>query len=49
MLMKKLRNSKTKNTKRGRVRRDVVAYRLSCDVKGTGLSHYILMEKKGDK
>ncbi len=47
--MKKLRDKKTKNTKRGRVRKDVIAFRLSCDVKGTGLSHYILMEKKGDK
>lgn len=47
--MKKLKNDKTNITKRGRARKDVVAYRLSCDVKGTGLSHYILMEKKGDK
>jgi modified peptide precursor CbpA len=49
LFMKKLRNNKTKKIKRGRVRKDVVAFRLSCDVKGTGLSHYILMEKKGDK
>lgn len=47
--MKKLKNDKTKITKRGRIRKDVIAYRRSCDVKGTGLSHYILMEKKGDK
>jgi modified peptide precursor CbpA len=30
-----------KNTKK-----DVIAYRKTCPAKGTGLSHYILMDKK---
>ncbi len=25
----------------------VIAYRKKCQAKGTGLSHYILMDKKG--
>ena len=29
--------------------KDVVAYRKSCKAKGTGLSHYILMDKKAKK
>jgi modified peptide precursor CbpA len=31
----------TKQTKK-----DVIAYRKTCPAKGTGLSHYILMDKK---
>ena len=27
-------------------KKDVIAYRKSCQAKGTGLSHYILMDKK---
>ena len=27
-------------------KKDVIAYRKSCKAKGTGLSHYILMDKK---
>jgi len=27
--------------------RDVIAYRKRCKADGTGLSHYILMDKKG--
>ena len=30
-----------------RVEKDVIAYRKKCKVNGTGLSHYILMDKKG--
>ena len=26
--------------------KDVIAYRKTCRAKGTGLSHYILMDKK---
>ncbi|MHB8279558.1 MAG: modified peptide precursor CbpA [Candidatus Humimicrobiaceae bacterium] len=26
---------------------EVIAYRKKCEVNGTGLSHYILMQKKG--
>lgn len=29
-----------------RTTKDVIAYRKSCRAKGTGLSHYILMDKK---
>ena len=25
----------------------IIAYRKSCDARGTGLSHYILIDKKG--
>lgn len=28
------------------VQKDIIAYRKSCDAKGTGLSHYILMDKE---
>ena len=28
------------------VRKDVIAYRKGCKAKGTGLSHYILMDRK---
>lgn len=27
-------------------KKDVLAYRRSCEAKGTGLSHYILMDRK---
>ena len=27
-------------------KKDVIAYRKTCPAKGTGLSHYILMDKK---
>ena len=27
-------------------KKDVIAYRKTCKAKGTGLSHYILMDKK---
>ena len=30
-----------------RVEKDVIAYRKKCKANGTGLSHYILMDKKG--
>ena len=29
--------------------KDVIAYRKSCQAKGTGLSHYILVDKKDKK
>ncbi|MCL4506868.1 MAG: modified peptide precursor CbpA [Chloroflexi bacterium] len=28
------------------VKKDVIAYRKACKANGTGLSHYILMDKK---
>ena len=36
-----MKKNDKKNTKK-----DVVAYRKSCKAKGTGLSHYILMDRK---
>jgi len=32
--------------KEKKVRKDVIAYRKGCKAKGTGLSHYILMDRK---
>jgi len=28
-------------------KKEIIAYRKSCLAKGTGLSHYILMDRKG--
>ncbi|MFV1964753.1 MAG: modified peptide precursor CbpA [Pirellulaceae bacterium] len=39
-------NKKKKKTTAKDQQKDVVAYRKSCKPKGTGLSHYILMDKK---
>jgi modified peptide precursor CbpA len=33
--------------KKKRAKKDVIALRKSCQAKGTGLSHYILMDRKG--
>jgi len=33
--------------KKKTAKKDVIAYRKSCRAKGTGLSHYILMDRKG--
>ena len=38
------RNMKTAMKKT--TKKDVIAYRKSCQATGTGLSHYILMDKK---
>ena len=36
-----------KNTpKKATPKKDVIAYRKTCKAQGTGLSHYILMDKK---
>ena len=32
-----------------KTQKDVIAYRKSCTAKGTGLSHYILMDKPAKK
>jgi len=32
--------------KEEKVKKDVIAYRKGCKAKGTGLSHYILMDRK---
>ena len=29
-----------------KAKKDVIAYRKTCQAKGTGLSHYILMDRK---
>ena len=34
------------NMKEKKIKKDVIAYRKSCQAKGTGLSHYILMDRK---
>ncbi len=33
--------------KKQNTKKDVIAFRKSCKAEGTGLSHYILMNKKG--
>jgi len=47
------KNNKKKrrmNMKEKKVRKeDVIAYRMGCEAKGTGLSHYILMDRKAKK
>ncbi len=45
--MKTQMKNKRKAVKKNNAKRDVISYRRSCDVNGTGLSHYILMDKKG--
>ena len=37
---------KGKTMKPSPKKKDVIAYRKTCAAKGTGLSHYILMDKK---
>ena len=37
---------KLKGRNMQQTKKDVIAYRKSCQAKGTGLSHYILMDKK---
>ncbi len=44
--MKKTSSEKVKATKKTSAKKDVIASRKSCDASGTGLSHYILMDKK---
>jgi modified peptide precursor CbpA len=38
--------SQRKNPMQKKTKKDVIAYRKTCQAKGTGLSHYILMDKK---
>ena len=35
-----------KEERRKKMQKDVIAYRKRCKTEGTGLSHYILMDKK---
>lgn len=44
--MNTLKKKITKGMKNQRTKKNVVAYRRSCEVNGTGLSHYILMDRK---
>jgi modified peptide precursor CbpA len=48
--MKKLKDEKAKEMEKKAGKRiekkDVIASRKACDASGTGLSHYILMDKK---
>jgi modified peptide precursor CbpA len=41
-------NMETKQEKqaKGEAKQDVIAYRKGCKAEGTGLSHYILMDRK---
>ncbi len=44
--MKTMKKEKTKTAKKGKAKKEVIAFRKACDAKGTGLSHYILMDRK---
>ena len=44
--MKTLMKNKKESSKKDKAKKDVIAYRRSCSVEGTGLSHYILMDRK---
>lgn len=44
--MKNARKEKTKSVKKKGAKKAVIAHRKACDAKGTGLSHYILMDRK---
>ena len=43
---KKENNGTKKNDENAIAKTEVIAFRKSCNAKGTGLSHYILMDKK---
>ena len=43
------RNTKMKKNETKKPQKDVIARRKSCKADGTGLSHYILMDKKNKK
>ena len=45
--MKTQMKNKRKAVKKDNAKKDIISYRRACDVQGTGLSHYILMDKKG--
>ncbi|MBE9531565.1 MAG: modified peptide precursor CbpA [Proteobacteria bacterium] len=44
--MKKKEEQDVKVVEKEREEKDVIAFRKKCDASGTGLSHYILMDKK---
>jgi modified peptide precursor CbpA len=44
--MKTIKKEKVKVVETKKAKADVISHRRSCDAKGTGLSHYILMDKK---
>jgi len=44
--MKTIKKDKVKTTKGGSTKKDVIAFRKTCNARGTGLSHYILMDRK---
>lgn len=44
--MKDAIEEKIEDEKKNEVKKDVIASRKACDASGTGLSHYILMDKK---
>jgi modified peptide precursor CbpA len=44
--MEKTKEEKVKVLEKEKAKADVISHRKSCDATGTGLSHYILMDKK---
>ncbi len=44
--MKIHKKDRLKAAGKERAKKDVLSYRRSCEAKGTGLSHYILMDRK---
>ena len=44
--MKMVKKEKVKDVKKDGKKKEVIAHRKSCDASGTGLSHYILMDRK---
>ncbi len=44
--MKTTKRNKVKTTRENKKKPDVIASRKTCNASGTGLSHYILMDKK---
>ena len=45
LILKNLTTDKSKD-QQGAARPDVIAIRKTCDAEGTGLSHYVLMDKQ---
>ena len=46
LLSRPISDERKDHEEASRKKKDVIAYRKSCKAKGTGLSHYILMDRK---
>ena len=44
--MKTMQKEKVRGVKKKKSGKAVIAHRKACDAKGTGLSHYVLMDRK---